>query len=65
MVADAMRASSDILSGPAHARSRHGRIRSRRALLGIVHSAVVDRPALNGPGLVDEVTHLVVRFLAP
>ena len=36
-----------------------------RAVLGAVHSAVVDRPSVNGPGLVDELTRLVVRFLAP
>ena len=36
-----------------------------RALLGAVHAAVVDRPALNGPELVEELTRLVVRFLAP
>ncbi|MGO8998033.1 MAG: TetR/AcrR family transcriptional regulator [Polyangiaceae bacterium] len=36
-----------------------------RAVLGIVHSAVVDRPALNGPPLVDELTRLVVRLLEP
>ncbi len=36
-----------------------------RALLGAIHSAVVDRPALNGPALVAELTRLVVRFLAP
>jgi AcrR family transcriptional regulator len=36
-----------------------------RAVLGTVHSAVVDRPSLNGPALVDEVTRLVARFLAP
>jgi AcrR family transcriptional regulator len=34
-----------------------------RAVLGAVHSALVDRPAMNGPPLVDEVTRLVVRFL--
>jgi AcrR family transcriptional regulator len=36
-----------------------------RAVLGTAHAAVVDRPAMNGPELVDEVTRLVVRFLAP
>jgi len=36
-----------------------------RAILGAVHAAVVDRPNLNGPALVDELTRLVVRFLAP
>ena len=36
-----------------------------RAILGTVHAGVVDRPNLNGPGLVDELTRLVVRFLAP
>jgi len=36
-----------------------------RAVLGAVHAAVVDRPSVNGPALVDEVTRLVVRFLAP
>ena len=36
-----------------------------RALLGAVHAAVVDRPTMNGPALVDELTRLVVRFLAP
>jgi AcrR family transcriptional regulator len=36
-----------------------------RAVLGAVHAAVVDRPAVNGPALVDEVTRLIVRFLAP
>ena len=36
-----------------------------RAVLGAVHAAVVDRPSLNGPALVDELTRLVVRFLAP
>jgi AcrR family transcriptional regulator len=36
-----------------------------RAVLGAVHSAVVDRPSLNGPALVGELTLLVVRFLAP
>jgi AcrR family transcriptional regulator len=35
-----------------------------RAVLGAVHAAVVDRPSLNGPELVDQVTRLVVRFLA-
>ena len=34
-----------------------------RAVLGAVHSALVDRPAMNGPPLVNEVTRLVVRFL--
>lgn len=36
-----------------------------RAVLGAVHAAVVDRPAMNGPRLVDELTRLVVRFLEP
>jgi AcrR family transcriptional regulator len=36
-----------------------------RAVLGTVHSAVVDRPSVNGPALVDELTRLIVRFLAP
>jgi AcrR family transcriptional regulator len=36
-----------------------------RAVLGVVHSAVVDRPAVNGPALVEELTRLVVRFLSP
>jgi AcrR family transcriptional regulator len=36
-----------------------------RAILGTVHAGVVDRPNLNGPALVDELTRLVVRFLAP
>jgi AcrR family transcriptional regulator len=36
-----------------------------RAVLGAVHSAVVDRPAMNGPALVEELTRLIVRFLAP
>ena len=36
-----------------------------RAILGTVHSAVVDRPNLNRPALVDELTRLVSRFLAP
>ena len=36
-----------------------------RAILGAVQAAVVDRPALNGPALVEELTTLVVRFLAP
>ena len=36
-----------------------------RAILGAVHAGVVDRPNLNGPALVDELTRLVVRFLAP
>jgi hypothetical protein len=34
-------------------------------VLGVVHSAVVDRPAINGPELEDELTRLVVRFLEP
>jgi AcrR family transcriptional regulator len=66
MVADAMRASNGALSGPGRARDPDmAAFVLVRALLGIVHSAVVDRPSLNGPGLVDELTHLVVRFLAP
>lgn len=36
-----------------------------RAVLGTVHSAVVDRPGMNGPPLVEELTRLVVRFLEP
>lgn len=36
-----------------------------RAVLGTAHAAVVDRPGMNGPELVEEVTRLVVRFLAP
>jgi AcrR family transcriptional regulator len=36
-----------------------------RALLGAVHAAVVDRPSVNGPELVEEITRLVVRYLAP
>ena len=36
-----------------------------RAVLGTVHSAVVDRPAVNGPALEAELTRLVVRFLGP
>jgi AcrR family transcriptional regulator len=36
-----------------------------RAVLGAVHAAVVDRPSVNGAALVDEVTRLVVRYLAP
>ena len=36
-----------------------------RAVLGTVHSAVVDRPTLNAPPLIDELTRLVVRFLTP
>jgi AcrR family transcriptional regulator len=34
-----------------------------RAVLGTVHAAVVDRPNMNGPELVDELTRLVVGFL--
>jgi AcrR family transcriptional regulator len=36
-----------------------------RAVLGTVHSAIVDRPSVNGPALEDELTRLVVRFMAP
>jgi AcrR family transcriptional regulator len=36
-----------------------------RSVLGVVQAAVVDRPDLNGPELADEMTRLVVRYLAP
>jgi len=36
-----------------------------RSVLGAVHAAVVDRPSVNGPALVDELTRLIVRYLAP
>jgi AcrR family transcriptional regulator len=36
-----------------------------RAVLGAVHAAVVDRPGMNGPKLVDELTRLIVRYIAP
>jgi AcrR family transcriptional regulator len=36
-----------------------------RAVLGTVHSAVVDRPGMNGPALVSEMTRLIVGFLEP
>jgi AcrR family transcriptional regulator len=62
MVADAMRASNGL---PAGRDAEMAAFVLVRAVLGIVHSAVVDRPSLNGPGLVDELTRLVVRFLAP
>ncbi len=62
MVADAIRASG----GPFVARDPEvAAFVLVRAVLGAVHAAVVDRPALNGPLLVDEVTRLIVRFLAP
>jgi AcrR family transcriptional regulator len=62
MVADAMRTSSELLGGRDADLAAFVLV---RAVLGIVHSAVVDRPTLNGPGLVDEVTRLVVGFLGP
>jgi hypothetical protein len=63
----------EILAGVL--RAAQGRLHDRspeitafvlvRAVLGVVHSAVVDRPAINGPELARELTRLVVRFLEP
>ena len=36
-----------------------------RSVLGAVHAAVVDRPSVNGPALVDELTRMIVRYIAP
>jgi AcrR family transcriptional regulator len=62
IVADAIRASS---AGPIARDPDVAAFVVVRAVLGTVHSAVVDRPSLNGPALVDELTRLVTRFLAP
>jgi AcrR family transcriptional regulator len=62
MVAEALRASNGRLYGGAPDVTAFVLV---RAVLGTVHSAVVDRPGLNGPALEDELTRLVVRFLAP
>jgi AcrR family transcriptional regulator len=59
---------ADAIRGRSPARERDPDVTAFvlvRAVLGAVHSAVVDRPGMNGPVLVDELTRLVVRFLEP
>jgi AcrR family transcriptional regulator len=69
LLADAIRdRASPLYVAPGAALPRNAEIMAFvlvRAVLGAVHSAVVDRPGMNGPALVDELTRLVVRFLEP
>ncbi len=59
-LADAIRASGGALYDRDPAATAFVLV---RAVLGTVHAAVVDRPAMNGPALVEELTRVVVRVL--
>jgi AcrR family transcriptional regulator len=64
LLAEAIRGAGGLLSSPTRNPDLTAFVLVR-AVLGTAHAAVVDRPNMNGPELVDEVTRLVVRFLAP
>jgi hypothetical protein len=62
LLAEALRASPGVMS------AKNPEVASFllvRAVLGAVHAAVVDRPGVNGPELVEEITRMIVRYLSP
>jgi AcrR family transcriptional regulator len=62
LLAEALRASPGIMSAKNPEVAAFVLV---RAVLGAVHAAVVDRPGVNGPELVEEITRMIVRYLSP